>query len=170
MSLTTRLEFGLRLFQSSPLDLGAAAFEPKINRSLALADGTTAGKANRLFTNTSTIAASGADSLDLAASLVDAFGATLTFAKVKLLYVAAAAANSNNVVIGGAASNGFITPFGDATDKIVLRPGAWMVLAAGSADATGYAVTATTGDLLAIANSGAGTSVTYDIAIVGTSA
>lgn len=169
MSLTTRLDLSLRLFQTSPLDLGAAAFEPKIARSLALADGTTAGKANRLFTNQSTIAASGADSLDLAASLIDAFGATITFAKIKLLYVSAAAANTNNVVIGGAASNGFITPFGDATDKLVLRPGAFVVLGAGVADATGYAVTASTGDLLAIANSGAGTSVTYDIAIVGTS-
>lgn len=169
MSLTTRLELSLRLFQTSPLDLGAVAFEPNISKALTLTDGTTAGKANRLFTNKSTIAASGADSLDLAASLIDAFGATITFVKVKLLYVAAAAANTNNVLVGGAASNGFITPFGAADDQLVLRPGAWMVLAAGAADATGYAVTAGTGDLLAIENSGAGSSVTYDIAIVGTS-
>jgi hypothetical protein len=170
MSLNTRLELALRLFQTSPQDLGAAAFEPKISRSLALSDGTAAGKADRLFTNRSTIAASGADSVDLAGTLLDAFGATITFAKVKLLYVAAAEANTNNVIVGGAASAGWITAFGDATDKIVLRPGAFVLLAAGKADATGYAVTATTADLLAIANSGAGSTVTYDIAIVGTSA
>ena len=33
--------------------------------------------------------------------------------------------------------------------------------------AAGYAVTAGTGDILKVANSGAGTGVTYDIVIVG---
>lgn len=170
MALTTRLELAIRAFQTSALDLGAAAFQPQVNKTLNLADGTTAGRADRLWSDRRTIAASGTDSLDLAASLTDAFGATITFAKVKLLYVEASASNSNNVLVGGAASNGFITPFADATDKLLLRPGAGVVLWTGSADATGYAVTASTGDILAIGNSGAGTSVTYDIAIVGTSA
>jgi len=40
---------------------------------------------------------------------------------------------------------------------------------AGAADATTYAVTAGTGDLLKVANSAGGTSVTYDIVIIGSS-
>ncbi|MCK2214289.1 hypothetical protein MF672_010870 [Actinomadura sp. ATCC 31491] len=170
MSLSTRLELILRASQTSSLDLGAAAYTPQISKTLSLTSGTTAGKADRLFTDRRTLSASATENLDLAASLADAFGATITFAKVKLLYVAASASNSNNVVIGGAGSNGWITPFGDATDKLVLRPGAFVLLGTGAADATGYAVTASTGDILLVANSGAGTSVTYDIAIVGTSA
>lgn len=167
MSLITRLDFSLQAYQTAPLDLGAASFNPKIKRSLALQDGAAAGQANRLFTDTRTLAASGSESLDLVGTLADAFGASITFARVKLLYIAAADGNVNNVVVGGVASNGFATPFADATDKLVLRPGAWVALAAGKADATGYAVTASTGDLLQIANSGAGTPVTYTIAIVG---
>ncbi len=170
MSLNTRLELIIRATQTSPLDLGAAAFSPQISKTLNLTNGTTAGKADRLFTDRRTLAASATENLDLAASLADPFGATITFAKVKLLYIVASAANSNNVVIGGAGSNGWTTPFGDATDKLVLRPGAFVLLGAGAADATGYAVTASTGDILLVANSGSGSSVTYDIAIVGTSA
>jgi hypothetical protein len=54
-----------------------------------------------------------------------------------------------------------------AGDGIALRPGATFVWI--SPDATGVTVTAGTGDLLNIANSGAGTSVTYDVIIIGTS-
>jgi hypothetical protein len=43
-------------------------------------------------------------------------------------------------------------------------------IAVGTADATAYAVTATTADLLKVANSSSGTGVTYDIAVIGTSA
>jgi hypothetical protein len=167
MSLNTRLEVLLQATQTAPQDLGSASFPATIRRSLNLVDGAAAGKANRFFSDTRTIAASGSESLDLAGTLADAFGVTITLARVKLLYVAAADANVNNVVIGGVASNGWITPFGDATDKLVLRPGAFVLLAAGRADATGYAVTASTGDLLQVANSGSGTPVTYTIAIIG---
>ena len=41
---------------------------------------------------------------------------------------------------------------------------------AGQADSAGYAVTATTADLLHVANSSSGTSVTYDVIVIGTSA
>jgi len=55
-----------------------------------------------------------------------------------------------------------------ASDGISVRPGGLFCWAA--PDATAVAVTAGTGDLLAIANSGAGTSVTYDVVIIGSSA
>lgn len=77
----------------------------------------------------------------------------------------AAAANTNNVVVGGAASNGFINWVGDATDVINVRPGGVFMLVA--PDSTAYAVTASTGDILKVANSSSGTSVTYTIVIIG---
>jgi hypothetical protein len=168
MSLTTKLRAGITASQTSPLDLGTPAFSLSKIATLDLVSGTGVGAADRIFTDTRTIAASGTDDLDLAGSLVDAFGATLTFVRVKGILVVAAAANTNNVVVGGAASNQFLTWVGSASDKVNVRPGGMLLLAA--TDATAYAVTAATGDLLRIANSSSGTSVTYDVVIVGCSA
>ncbi|MEV8623406.1 hypothetical protein [Streptomyces sp. NPDC051079] len=138
-------------------------------RGVHLESGTTAGKADLRFADTRTLAASATEDLDLAGVLTDAFGTALTFVRVKGIFISAATANSNNVVIGAAASNQWATLL-NATGTITLRPGMTFAAMAGSADATGMAVTAGTGDLLKIANSGAGTSVTYDIVIIGASA
>lgn len=142
------------------LDYGAAA--------LNLGSGTGATQADRLFTDNRTLSASASEDLDLAGVLTDAFGATLTFARIKGLVIKAATANTNNVIVGNAASNGFITWCGGATNTVTVRPGG--VFALWAPDATAYAVTAGTGDLLHIANSGAGTSVTYDVILIGASA
>ena len=133
-----------------------------------LATGTGANQADLLWTDTRTIAASGTDDLDLAGVLTDAFGDTATFARVKGLIVRAADGNTNNVVIGAAASNQFVGFFGASTHTVAVRPGG--VFTIYSPDATAYAVTASTADLLRIANSSSGTAVTYDIVIIGASA
>lgn len=128
-----------------------------------LANGTGANQASQQFSDTRTIAPSATDSLDLAGALVNAFGVTVTFTKIKLILVRAAAANVNNVQVTRPASNGLVW-FLAASDGFILQPGAWMVFF----DPTGITVTTATGDLLAIINGGAGTSVTYDLIIVGT--
>lgn len=168
MSLTTRVGVTLDATQYAARDLGTARFPVKYAKALQLATGTGANQADQLWSDTRTIAASGTDPLDLAGSLVDALGTTLTFARVKGLIVYAAAGNVNDVVIGGAASNTFVGPFVDATDKVKVRPGGLLVLMAPAA--TAYPVTASTGDQLLIANSGGTTSVTYDVVIIGASA
>ncbi|MFF5984420.1 hypothetical protein ACFY78_36815 [Streptomyces olindensis] len=154
---------------TTALDLGTARAPHSLSRKLSLASGTGAGKADKVFSDRRTLAASATEDLDLAGSLVDAFGATITFARIKGIIVAAADANANNVVVGNATSNAWATLLG-ATGTVVLRPGAFLAVGTGVADATGYAVTAGTGDLLKVANSGAGTSVTYDVHIIGASA
>jgi hypothetical protein len=133
-----------------------------------LATGTGANQADRLFHDQRTLAASANEDLDLAGSLLDAFGDTLTFARIKGIVVRAADGNTNNVVVGAAASNQFVGPFGAGTHTVAVRPGG--VFAIYAPDATGYAVTAGTGDLLRIANSSSGTPVTYDIILIGASA
>ncbi len=50
-------------------------------------------------------------------------------------------------------------------DTVKVKPGGAIALVA--PDATGYAVTAGTADQLKVANSAGGTSVTYDIIIIG---
>ena len=135
-----------------------------------LVSGTGAGAADLLYSDTGTLAASANTDLDLAGALANAIGGTSVFARVKGLYIAASAANTNNVVVGAAAATQWLSLIGTATGTIILRPGASMLVMAGPADATGYTVTAGSADLLRIANSGAGTSVTYSIAIIGCSA
>lgn len=78
----------------------------------------------------------------------------------------AAVGNTNNVVVTRPATNGLVL-FAAASDALAgLKPGGLFLFTDPSAP--GLAVTAGTGDLLTISNSGAGTSVTYDIVIVGT--
>lgn len=147
------------------LDHGSADFKPQINFALDFADGLGAGQAQKLFADVRTLAASATEDLDLSGVLTDAFGALLAFTEIKAILIKAAAGNTNNVIVGGAATNQFLTPFGAATHTVSVRPGGVLLLAAG--DATGYVVTAATGDLLKVANSAGGSSVTYEIVLIG---
>lgn len=137
-----------------------------IAKTIGMTSGTGLLQADRLFADTRTIAISGTDSLDLAGVLIDAVGTLLTFARVKFLYVAASAANTNNVVIGNG-TNPFINWITPSTGAIPVRPGGFLALLA--TDATAYPVTPATGDILLATNSGAGTTVTYDVVIIGSS-
>lgn len=129
--------------------------------------GTTASKADKAFADTRTLAASANEDLDLAGSLLDPFGATLTFVKVKGIYVRAAVGNTNSVILKPASSNGFLGPFGAATHTLTIPPNGYVCLCAPVA---GWTVTAGTGDKINLANSAGSTTVTYDIVIIGTSA
>lgn len=170
MTLHTTLIAQAICDQVAARDLVNAAAPLKYRARVQLASGTGAGQADLVFSDTRTIAASGNDDIDLAGGLTDALGNTLTFARVKGLIVSAAEGNTNNVHVGGDATSTFLTWVGAEADYVVLRPGATLALFAGPADATGYAVTASTGDLLRITNGSSGSSVTYDIVIVGASA
>ena len=144
------------------------AFERLPTIDFDVVDGTESGEMDLLWHDQRTISASSSEDLDLSGSLVDSFGTTMTFVDVRLLVVKASADNTNDVEVGGAGSNTFINWVGDATDKVIVKPDGMLYLYS-PADPS-YAVTAGTGDILKIANSGSGTSVTYDIYIGGVSA
>lgn len=164
-TLKTKIAFELACKFVSAIDLQTASAPGGIKRTYSLTDGAGLGAANRVWTDRRTLAASATENLDLAGVLTDAFGTAITFARIKGIVVAASSANTNNVVVGGAASNGFINWVGDTSDTIIVRPGGLFVLIA--PDATGYAVTAATGDILKVANSSSGSSVSYDVALIG---
>lgn len=138
-----------------------------LNKRLALPDGTTAGKADRIYVGERTINASSNDDLDLAAGLTDVFGAAITFAKVKAIVLVADDANTNDLLLKPGATNAFTGPFGAGTHTVQVGPGGAIVLAAPKA---GWTVTADTGDTLRVTNTAGGTAVKYRLAIVGTSA
>jgi hypothetical protein len=128
--------------------------------------GVGSNQADKVYTATRTVAASGTDALDLAGVLTDPLGSALTFVKMKALLVRAAAANTNNVRLNRPATNG-VPLFVAVSSGIDILPGGLFLWTAPGA---GVTVTPATGDIINLDNSGAGTSVTYDIVIVGTSA
>lgn len=149
------------------LDLGDAHFLIALRQALTLLNGTGAGQADLIFTDSRTLGASGTENLDLAAALTDAFGATITFARIKAVIIAANQGNTNDVQITRPATNG-VPLFLAASDGIAVRPGGLFAWAC--SDATGIVVTAGTGDLLTITNSAGTTGVTYKVIIIGASA
>lgn len=107
-----------------------------------------------------TIAASSAQSLDLASALEDGFGNALTFTKVKLMVVrnrstSASAAGS----VERPSSNG--VPLLSAAGTIALDPLFVYV------NKAGVTVTASTGDLISINNDDASASAEFDVLICG---
>lgn len=168
MTLDTKFHAELVSDYTNPLTLESGDAFQKYAKQINLATGTGANQADKRYSATRTLTASSSEDLDLAGSLTDVFGATITLARVKFLLVFAAAANTNNVVVGGASSNAWPGPFGATTHTVAVRPGGLLVMMA--PDATGWPVTPATGDLLHVANSAAGTSVTYDVVIIGSSA
>jgi len=162
-----RMRPGFSWLLESPGDLDTRTSKLAAVAEIELAIGTGASQADKAFADTRTLALSANEDLDLAGSLLDPFGATLTFVKVKGIYLKAAAGNTNSVILKPAAANGFLGPFGAATHTLTIPPSGFLVLAA---PVSGWAVTAATADNINVANSAAGTSVTYDIVIIGTSA
>lgn len=165
VSLTARVNLSVVAELANSLDVGNVAYPVSWGANYALTDGAGANQANRIFTDTRTLSASATEDLDLAGVLTDALGNTLTFDKIKALIVRADAANTNDVLVGGAATAQASAFFGDVTDAVKVKPGGTVAFIA--PDATGYDITATTADLLKVANSAGGTGVTYTIIIIG---
>lgn len=169
MALTGTVSLAVNVKQTATRDLGKAADSAALSSVLNLTNGTGAGQADRVFSDTRTLAASATEDLDLVGTgLTDAYGTAVTFVKVSAVIIRAAAANTNSVVVG-AGTNPW-TGLLNTTGTVTLRPGAWAAFAVGAADASGYTTTAATGDILKVANSGAGTAVSYDIVVIGKSA
>jgi hypothetical protein len=164
MAFSLRSFFELAAELTSPLDLSTPTSSLAVRQQMNFAQGAGAGQADMIWHDRGTIAASATTSLDLAGGLAGPFGGNLTFARIKALLVRAAAANTNNVNVVRPASNGVPWTLA-AGDGFPVKPGGvfWWY----DPTAAGVAVTAGTGDLLDLVNSGAGTSVTYEIVIVG---
>jgi len=167
MTLTSDLQLKATCTQANALDLVTATVPLALTERIRLTSGTGANQADKLFTDTRTLSASGTEDLDLAGSLTDALGTTLTFARIKAVIVTAASGNTNNVNVTRPASNG-VPLFLAAGDGIAVRPGGMFVWVA--PDATAVAVTGGTGDLLTFTNSAGSTPVTYSVIIIGASA
>lgn len=168
MALVTQIDVGINANFTNPLSLVTAAAPLVVNSRIQLASGTGANAADLMWSATRTIAASGNEDLDLAGVLTGQLGGTLTMVKLKALYIKAAAGNTNSVRVTRPASNG-VPWLLAASDGFDITPGG-LALFAAPALAGMATITAGTGDLINIANSSSGSSVTYDVIVIGTSA
>lgn len=167
MPLTADLQFAVTGRLTGTADLGTPVYPFALSSAVPLTTGTAASQADRAFVDTRTLGISATEDLDLAGILLDAFGAAITFVKIKALIIKAAAGNTNNVNLSRPAGATGVPLFLAVGDGIVIPPGytfAWF------GPGTGITVTPATGDLITLTNSGAGTGVTYDVVIIGTSA
>lgn len=169
MPLSTQALLSVTAFLSNTsADLAVPSARYEFATQVNLDNGTGLNAADRIYVDTNTLAASATTDIDLAGSLSDALGAALTFVRVKGIFLRASAGNTNNVVLGGAAATQFVGPFGAAAHTMHVKPGGF--LANITPDAAGWTVGAGASDLLRVANSGAGSTVTYDLMIIGASA
>lgn len=143
------------------LAVGSASLETGMNT--AVASGTGAGQADRIFTDSAKSISASFD-YDLSGSLLDAFGAAFVLARVRAIYVKAADANTGNVIMGNDAASPALG-FGAITHTWAIPPGGFIFVY--NPSATGWPITATTADILQFAPS-AGTQV-FDLAVLGVS-
>lgn len=134
----------------------------------SLADGTSANQADIVYTASDSVTASGTDNIDLAGSLSDAFGNTLTYVEIVGLVVVNKNTTSGDTIdVTPGASNGISTILGGTDPTIEVGPGGVLVL---FSPVDGYGVTAGTHDILSITETGGANAVTYDIYILGRTA
>lgn len=144
-------------------DLGTPSIDVDLSKYLNYVDGTGAGAASKMWGDSRTVASASNDDLDLAGSVTDAFGAIVTFTAVKAIMVIANPNNTTDLTIG-AGTNGVVGWFGAATHTVKVKPGGMFMVA--DPGATGYPITAGTGDILRVANA-AGASANYTIVVIG---
>lgn len=165
-TLQARIAFSVAATLSgTPGDFGDPNASLSADRSFPFKPGSGANQANNIFADKRTLAASGTENLDLSGVLSNQINEIISFTKVKALIIMADPTNVNDVVVGGHATAAFAAPFGAANNTVKVKPGGMLMLVA--PDAAGYPVTATTADMLTVANSGGGTGIGYGIMIIG---
>jgi len=162
MALAGTLEIIASMTQTKAFGGVGTAQLPLARRwTSVLADGTAAGKADRLYVDERTLTASASETLDLEA-LTDAFGAAVDFAKVKAIFIFNTS-TANGLKVDQSVADAWLALLGDA--------GSLTIPAGGIVAAIGESWTVTTGaGKLKLTNLGSGSATTYQIVIVGTSA
>lgn len=129
------------------------------------ANGTATSQANEWFHDQRTVAATTADNLDLAGSLTNKFGETLTFTTIKLIFFRIISPDGTKELHIGprGQTNPWQGPWGGTGATVYSRTmGIFLWF-----DNYGYGtITAGAADVLGVYNAGSG-SLTYDVIIIG---
>lgn len=169
LATTMQLSISPVLTGSASEFSGTPRFAPSVNESLSWETGTGANQADLMWADAArSINAASNDDLDLTGGLTDALGNTVTMLRIKQIYIKNNETTAGRVLrVGAAGTNPISTLFGATADYIIIPPTGWLWLATG--DATAWALTGGSADVLRVANPGA-SAVTYDIIVIGSSA
>lgn len=154
----------IQLAMNNAKDLSVTKDDLNLSAQEQFTPGTGNNQLDKVFHDVRTLSGGADESLDLAGSLVDSFGAAITFAKIKVLLIRNLSTTQTLTVGNGATP--FLSWVGAAAHTVTIPPKGMLLLVAPLA---GFAVTADTGDILKIANS-ATNPCDYQIALAGTSA
>ena len=160
-----------KLDRGAQVDTGAATVTE------GLTFGTGANSSNQIWHDTRIVAADATDQIDLAGGLTNAFGGTVTFANVHMIFVhnrsdetltaavhgVTHTANAAVIDVGPSAANGALI-LKATGDIVTLAAGDWTIIFSKS----GKTITAATGDLLDIVET-ATLEAAYEIIIFGES-
>lgn len=131
------------------------------------AQGTGAGQADRLYANTLLIAGGG-NTVITFTSMTDFFGNTVSFLRMKLLYIRLASGGASSISVGNA-TNPIVNWISSGTATVKIMSGGLLFLVA-PVDAVGYPITAATADQLKILNNDGANAASVDICVMGCSA
>lgn len=168
MSLSATVKASVAATQTRDLDLASGSSTLSRAVAASFTNGTGLNQANLIWHDQRTLV--NTEDLDLSGALTDIYGQSVVFARIKALLLESLSSNGSNITLSRGSSNG-VPLFTAASDGIIIRPGGALLWVA--PDATGIAVTASTGDILTVTNGSASSpqvSVTYNIVIIGADA
>lgn len=164
----TTTQIRLQVSALGELGVGLSTITDDLDQNFTqlFASGTGSQQASNLYHAERTLTASASENLDLSGTLTNGFGVTLNFTEIKALLIKASSTNTNDVFVGGG-STSIDTIFSATSGRLRVKPGGVLLLIAPGITTNGYGVTASGGDLLTVANSAGGSSVTYSIIVLG---
>lgn len=164
-SVTSQVNLQVSAQYSNTVGLQDVSAPLTVMKTISLAHGTGANQADKVYSQQYSIATGATQSIDVAGSLTDSMGVAFTPARIKAIYIGSAAANTTNLTVFGDAAH--VPFFGTVATSFTMRPGGAFLLV--DPGATGYVVTASTGDIIKIINA-AGATAVVDLVIVAASA
>ena len=166
MQLTATLKVQISSTATKALDLTTSRDVLDINVTTTLSNGTGANQANQHWHDQRSLAAAASEELDLAGGLTDVFGDTVTFTRIKAMYIKNNG-TASSLRVGGATATQFYPFVVDSSDILLIKPGGRVYIEA--PDVNGMSVGAGTADTLKIAHGNEDSvALTYDIVLIGT--
>lgn len=162
-SLSTTLKVNLSgAFTETDSTFGNSSKAISHITTITTANGTSASQANKIYTQSGTVTDSGV-TIDLAGSVEDVFGDTITLAKLCGIIVVNNSEEAGENIQVGAGTNAVAAMFGAAADYIVIGPSGILVL---WAPMDGYTVTGGSADEVELTAS-SGDSISYEFVAIG---
>lgn len=160
LALTGQISLALESALTNALDLSTPRDPLQLSWTQTIASGSGTGQANKHFHDQYTISASGTQAVDLAGSVTNAFGQTVSFTRLKALLVVNSGAT--DITIEPNVSSGFSAMFADV---VTIKAGGVFLLA--GFDSSGYTVASGSADQLLITNLSSGASATVSVVAIG---